>query len=100
MTTVKIKLHRRHLSMCLTKGVMKPFPKATSEPFPRRALANLFKEEDSVSCRSNTSTSALFCCLESKFSKIGMLYKSIAKLRECVVVRVQSAGGVQRSQSS
>ena len=26
---------RRHLSMCLTKGVMKPFPKGTSEPFPR-----------------------------------------------------------------
>ena len=26
---------RRHLSMCLTKGVIKPFPKATSEPFPR-----------------------------------------------------------------
>ena len=26
---------RRHLSMCLTKGVMKPFPKSTSEPFPR-----------------------------------------------------------------
>ena len=55
--------------------------------------ANLFKKEDSVSCRCNTSTS-VFCCLESKFSK------SIAKLREYAVLRVQSAGGVQRSQSS
>ena len=56
--------------------------------------ANLFKKEDSVSCRSNISTIA-FCCLESKFSKIGMLYKSIAKLRECAVVCMQSAGGVE-----
>ena len=59
---------------------------------------NLLKKEDSVSCKFNTSTST-FCCLESKFSKIGMLNKSTAKLHECVVICVQSAGRVQRSQS-